>query len=173
MDNQFTINVKVELNFSAATAELLRTLLTPVTPVVEVPAPRQRRKKVDTPAPEEEAPAQEAQAPAEVAAPAPEAEAPAPAPAEDPLPKIPSEEDVRQAMYKTRARIEGEDWKEKSSETYKKYHKALTELFIKLATSLGSERPSALPMDKRQEFIQSCECIKVGADGIVYDDLPF
>jgi hypothetical protein len=76
-------------------------------------------------------------------------------------------------MYKTRARIEGEDWKEKTSEGYKKHHKALTELFIKMATALGSERPSALPMDKRKEFIDGCESIKVGEDGVVFDDLPF
>lgn len=170
MDNQFTIKVQVELNLSPETAEILRSLFTPTAPAVEAPAPRQRRKKTDAPAEEAAAPAPEAQASEEAPAPAPEAPA---APAEDPLPKIPSEEDVRQAMYKTRARIEGEDWKEKTSDGYKKHHKALTELFIKIASFLGSERPSALPMEKRQEFIQSCECIKVGADGIVYDDLPF
>ena len=164
--DQFTINVKVEVDLSTATAELLRSLFTQVAPAT-APATKPRKKKAEE-TPEEAAPAPEE-------APAPEAPAPAeaaPAP-KDEIPVIPTEEDVRQAMYKTRARIEGEDWKEKSSNGYKKHHKALTELFIKMATALGSERPSALAMDKRKEFIDGCECIKVGEDGIVYDDLPF
>ena len=159
--DQFTINVKVEVDLSTATAELLRSLFTPVAQAT-TPARKPRKKAEEAPA-EEAAPAPEA--------PAPE-EAPAPAPKEE-LPIIPSEEDVRQAMYKTRARIEGEDWKEKTSEGYKKHHKALTELFIKMATALGSERPSALPMDTRKEFIDGCKSIKVGEDGVVFDDLPF
>ena len=166
--DQFTINVKVEVDLSTATAELLRSLFTPVAQAT-TPARKPRKKAEEAPA-EEAAPAPEAPAPEE--APVPAEAAPAPAPKEE-LPIIPSEEDVRQAMYKTRARIEGEDWKEKTSEGYKKHHKALTELFIKMATALGSERPSALPMDKRKEFIDGCESIKVGEDGVVFDDLPF
>lgn len=166
--DQFTINVKVEVDLSTATAELLRSLFTPVAQATTTT--RKPRKKAEEAPAEEAAPAPEAPAPEE--APAPAEAAPAPAPKEE-LPIIPSEEDVRQAMYKTRARIEGEDWKEKTSEGYKKHHKALTELFIKMATALGSERPSALPMDKRKEFIDGCESIKVGEDGVVFDDLPF
>lgn len=82
--------------------------------------------------------------------------------------------DVRAAMHNTRSRIEGEDYKENiEGEGRKKYHKALTSQFISIANMLGADKPSALPEDKIEEFINSCDQLKVLADGTVGSDVPF
>jgi hypothetical protein len=82
--------------------------------------------------------------------------------------------DVRAAMHNTRSRIEGEDYKENiDGEGRKKYHKALTSQFISIANMLGADKPSALPEDKRAEFINSCDQLKVLADGTIGSDVPF
>jgi hypothetical protein len=90
---------------------------------------------------------------------------------------IPTTEDVREAMYAVRRRIEGEDWQEnKSSEGYKAFHKKLTDLFKQLAreASKGAEeKPSALGPDQRGEFIKSCSLIRLSEDGKSITDLPF
>ena len=85
-----------------------------------------------------------------------------------------TEEDVRAAMHQTRLRIEGEDYKENTSgELYKKYHKALSTQFKSIATFLGAEKPSLLPADKRQAFIDECAKLKVLNDGTIGNELPF
>lgn len=82
--------------------------------------------------------------------------------------------DVRAAMHNTRSRIEGEDYKENiDGEGRKKYHKALTSQFISIANMLGADKPSALSEDKIEEFINSCDQLKVLADGTVGSDVPF
>ena len=85
-----------------------------------------------------------------------------------------TEEDVRAAMHQTRLRIEGEDYKENTSgELYKKYHKALSTQFKSIATFLGAEKPSLLPADKRQAFIDECAKLKILDDGTIGNELPF
>lgn len=85
-----------------------------------------------------------------------------------------TEEDVRAAMHQTRLRIEGEDYKENTSgELYKKYHKELSTQFKQIAAFLGAEKPSLLPADKRQEFIDECAKLKVLNDGTIGNELPF
>lgn len=79
-----------------------------------------------------------------------------------------TEEDVRAAMHKTRQRIEGEDYKENvESESYKKYHKVLTATFKNISALLGSDRPSALPEDKRAYFIGECNALEILEDGSI------
>lgn len=82
--------------------------------------------------------------------------------------------DVRAAMDRTRRRIEGEDYKvSTSSESYKKWHKALTAWFLETAKKYGGEKPSALPdSESRKKFIEICETVKVEGDEL-RDDLPF
>lgn len=118
---------------------------------------RGRPKKTDTPA-EQEAPA----APA-AAEPAPEA------PAADTVGDMPDEvfypqeEDIRTAMHVARQRIEGEDYKDKPSDDL---HRAVTEVFKAIANELsGQKKPSALPQEKRQAFIDTSRTIQQGADG--------
>lgn len=102
----------------------------------------------------------------------------APSPEPEAKEKEYTEVEVRAAMDKCRKRIEGEDYKQQtSSEAYKKYHRALTELFKRIASQYGSDRPSTLPdNDSRRKFIEDCENIKISnTSGEVYvdDDLPF
>lgn len=89
-------------------------------------------------------------------------------------PKELTEEDVRAAMHSTRQRIEGEDYKEHTdSDAYKKYHKALTAQFKNIAALLGAEKPSALPPDKRADFIEQCKYLQVMEDGTIGNNCPF
>ncbi len=89
-------------------------------------------------------------------------------------PKELTEEDVRAAMHRTRQRIEGEDYKEHTdSDAYKKYHKALTAQFKNIAALLGADKPSALPQDKRADFIEQCEYLQVLEDGTIGNNCPF
>lgn len=85
-----------------------------------------------------------------------------------------TEEDVRAAMHRTRQRIEGEDYKDNpTSEQCQKYHKPLTAQFKNIAALLGSDKPSALPEDKREAFIKQCEELKIMKDGTIGSDCPF
>lgn len=138
-------------------------------------------------APKPAAPAAETEAPAEAAAAtaarrgrpkkeqATQAEQPAEAaaPAADPKPEdtgdmpdsvyFPQEEDVRTAMHKTRERIEGEDYKDKPSDDL---HRAVTDVFKAIANDLsGQKKPSALPQELRQAFIDATRTIAKGEDG--------
>lgn len=89
-------------------------------------------------------------------------------------PKALTEEDIRAYMHRTRQRIEGEDYKDHSdSELYKKYHKALTSEFKKIAVTLGADKPSTLPVDKRAQFMQMCDELMVSEDGSIISVTPF
>ena len=140
----------------------------PAAPAAEAPAEeettqqqtgarRGRPKKTADPAPA--AAAEEQQAPAEEAA-APGAEATGDMPDEV---FYPQEEDVRTAMHKCRERIEGEDYKDKPSDDL---HRAVTDVFKEIANALsGQKKPSALPQEKRQAFIDATRTIQRSADG--------
>lgn len=148
-------------------------------------------------APKPAAPAAETEAPAEAATAtaarrgrpkkeqAAQAEAPAEQPAEaaapaaDPKPEdtgdmpdnvyFPQEEDVRTAMHKTRERIEGEDYKDKPSDDL---HRAVTDVFKAIANDLsGQKKPSALPQELRQAFIDATRTIAKGEDGKFYYEI--
>ena len=85
-----------------------------------------------------------------------------------------TEVDVRAAMDRTRKRIEGEDYKEKTdSEGYKKWHRVLTGWFKNTAAMYGAEKPSALPdSESRAKFIACCDAVQVKGDELV-EDCPF
>lgn len=79
-----------------------------------------------------------------------------------------TEEDIRAAMHRTRQRFEGEDYKENTdSEAYKKYHKQLTGMFKQIATVLGTDKPSALPADKRAAFVAECDALTLDEKGFI------
>lgn len=88
-------------------------------------------------------------------------------------PKAYTEVDVRDAMDATRRRIEGEDYENKASEGRKKYHKQLTDQFKMISAFLDSEKPSQLPEDKRESFIEQCAKIVVMDDGNLGTEVPF
>lgn len=85
-----------------------------------------------------------------------------------------TEVDVRDAMERTRKRIEGENYKnETDSEGYKKYHRKLTASFKEISALLGSDKPSTLPTsDKRKSFCQQVDELVAEGDEIV-TKVPF
>ena len=85
-----------------------------------------------------------------------------------------TEVDVREAMDRTRKRIEGENYKENpNGELYQKWHRRLTAFFKNTAALYGSEKPSTLPdSESRYRFIACCDAIYVKDDKLV-EDCPF
>jgi hypothetical protein len=140
-------------------------------PEAAAPAKKRGRKAATTEAPAPEVEAPEVEAPTEEAAPEPEPEAEAEAPAEA-EPKELTEQDIRDAMHRTRQRIEGENYKDETDgELYKKYHRQLTSWFKNTAALLGSDKPSALITEKGQDearqFIEECDRLEVLEDGTI------
>lgn len=187
MKTDFSVHIHVDLGVTPELVALVNAVIDhrPM-PTVEAPKPepsaseqpeaaapaKKRGRKAATaeaPAPEVEAP--EAEAPAEEAAPEPEPEAEAEAPAEA-EPKELTEQDIRDAIHRTRQRIEGENYKDETDgELYKKYHRQLTSWFKNTAALLGSDKPSALITEKGQDearqFIEECDRLEVLEDGTI------
>jgi len=166
MKTDFSINVQINIGVTDEVVQLVTAILQNRTtvgvveqPAIEAPTektPRGRSKKTADPKSAETATDQ----PEETHDPEPEPEA------EDPGKKELTEEDVREAMDRTRRRIEGEDYKENTAgELYKKYHKQLTATFKNISALLGSDKPSALPADKRADFISECDLLIVNDKG--------
>lgn len=148
------IKVNVQLGVTPALESLLSALLqktgTPAMPATE--EHKESKAPKSKPAPEKVA----------------NVEAPAPPPAPVPAVKEYTEEDIREAMDRTRKRFEGEDYKDNTeSELYKKHHRALTAIFKNIAALLGSDKPSALPAEKREQFINECDALILNEDGVV------
>lgn len=187
MKTDFSINVNVSIGVTPEVVALVTSILTkqPATipaasdqpeATVQEPAPapakRGRKAKTDAPANEPE--------PSAEAAPAAAAENPTDAPEPEPQPepsaevKELTEQDIREAMDRTRKRIEGEDYKNNTdSEGYVKYHKVLTANFKNIAALLGSDKPSTLPVEKRESFIKECDALVILEDGTIGTKAPF
>lgn len=128
---------------------------------------RTRRAKAETPA-EAPQPEPEPETPAAEPEPSPEPEAPAEQPEKEQPAKELTAEDVREAMHRTRQRFEGNDYRENTdSEAYKKHHKSLTGMFKQIAAVLGAEKPSALPAEKRAQFIAECDALILDERGLI------
>lgn len=82
--------------------------------------------------------------------------------------------DVRGAIDRTRKRIEGENYKEKTdSEAYQKWHRPLTDFFKKTARALGYDKPSVITDGEAcAKFIAACDAVSVKDDELI-EDLPF
>lgn len=170
------INVSVNIGVTPELNGLLTSLFN--RPQVEAPAAAPAQKKpraakqqpvVENPEPQQEtAPAAE---PEQTPEPKTEAAAPVEAAQEN---KTYTEVDVREAMDRTRKRIEGENWKENpDSEGYKKWHRRLAAFFKNTAALFGSEKPSTLPdSESRYKFIATCDAVYVKDDELV-EDCPF
>ena len=101
------------------------------------------------------------------------AEPKAAAPAE-PEKTMPTTADVRAAMDRCRKRIEGDGYAtDTKSEGYTKYHKKLTAKFKEVSVFLGADKPSALPEDKRSQFIEEVDKLDLMEDGTIDKPLPF
>lgn len=173
MKTDFDIHIHVDLGVTPEVVALVNAIIgrqsfgqpqvtAPAASAAE-PKPRRGRKNVEQPAPQVEETAQGEQ---------PTDEAPADAPAEeaqaDQGPKELTEQDIREAMHRTRQRIEGENYKDETDgELYQKYHRQLTSQFKNIAALLGADKPSALPADKREQFIRECDDLIIGEDGTI------
>lgn len=148
---EISINLNVLFDLTARMAKTLTALAgrqpQPAAPAVALPEPAES----DKPAPASDKPT-----------PAPEPVAPAPTPA-----KELTAQDVRDAIHRTRQRFEGEDYAQNTdSEAYKKYHRALNDIFKQSAMVLaGVTKPSLLPPDKIADFIADCEAITLDENG--------
>ena len=188
MKTDFSVHIHVDLGVTPELVALVNAVIghRPM-PTVEAPKPepsaseqpeaaapaKKRGRKAAT----AEAPAPEVEAPTEEAAPEPEPEAEAEAPAEA-EPKELTEQDIRDAMHRTRQRIEGENYKDETDgELYKKYHRQLTSWFKNTAALLGSDKPSALITEKGQDearqFIEECDRLEVLEDGTIGIKAPY
>jgi len=150
------IKVNVQIGVTPEVVSLVSAILNKPA-AVEAPA-------AAAPAATEETTQQPAavEAPAAPAAAAPEA---APADTGDMPDEVfyPQEEDVRTAMHRARCRIEGEDYKDKPSDDL---HRAVTDVFKAIANDLsGQKKPSALPQELRQAFIDAARTVQQGEDG--------
>ena len=82
--------------------------------------------------------------------------------------------DVRKAMHEARLKIEGPDYENnQQGEGYVKYHNLLSKEFVSMARLLGSNKPSALPADRRAEFINDCKSLVIKSDGTIGREIPF
>lgn len=179
------INVQVNVGLNAELYTLLSTVLNRPALVAEQPAAPKPNKPAK-PQPKPEVANKPTGSKAETVTDAPEPQ-PAPVPEQqetaDPEPQPQTEQagqkeytevDVRAAMDRTRRRIEGENYKEKTdSEGYKRWHRALTGWFKNTAAMFGAEKPSALPdSESRAKFIACCDAVTVKNDELV-EDCPF
>lgn len=178
------INVQVNIGLTSELFTLLSSVVNRPAQVAELPAAPKPNKPAQ-PQPKPEVANKPTEAKNETVTDAPEPQpAPEPEPQEaaDPEPtqteqagqKEYTEVDVRAAMDRTRRRIEGENYKEKTdSEGYKRWHRTLTGWFKNTAAMFGAEKPSALPdSESRAKFIACCDAVTVKNDELV-EDCPF
>lgn len=168
MKNDFSINVQVNVGVTSEVVALVTAILSHSEP--SKAQTEQSEAKTETKTKESGEAETKPETPAKSEEPQPR---PTPSDGEA-KPKELTVADVREAMHKTRQRIEGEDYKEHTdSDLYKKYHRVLNGVFKRIAALLGSDLPSQLPAEQRQAFISECEQLKVLEDGTIGKDLPF
>lgn len=169
------INVSVNIGVNQELYGLLSSLVS--RPQVEAEAAALAPRKPKTSKPQAVAENKPTPEPAkEEPTPEPQPES-APAAKTEPAPQ-PEKEctvvDVREAMDRTRKRIEGENYKEQTdSEAYQKWHRTLSAFFRKTAALYGSDKPSTLPdSESRAKFIACCDAVYVKDDELI-EDCPF
>lgn len=164
MKTDFSVHIHVDLGVTPELVALVNAVISHrQMPTVEAPKPEPSASEQ----PEAAAPAKKRGRKA--------ATAEAPAEAE---PKELTEQDIRDAMHRTRQRIEGENYKDETDgELYKKYHRQLTSWFKNTAALLGSDKPSALITEKGQDearqFIEECDRLEVLEDGTIGIKAPY
>lgn len=172
------INVQVNVGLNAELYTLLSAVLNRPAQVAELPAaPKPNKPTKPQPKPEVANKPTEDKAETDKDAPEPQPTTepePEPTQTEQAGQKEYTEVDVRAAMDRTRRRIEGENYKEKTdSEGYKRWHRQLTAWFKNTAAMFGAEKPSALPdSESRAKFIACCDAVTVKNDELV-EDCPF
>lgn len=93
----------------------------------------------------------------------PSPELPAPAP-------VPTLEDCRAAVRRTRVRFEGEGYENKTGEGYEKYHKAITSQIKQIVFTVSggtAEKIPDLAEDRRAAFIAECDALTLDDNGLI------
>jgi hypothetical protein len=172
MKTNFEMYVHVDLGVTPALVALVNAIMGQrQMPVVQQPSASEQPEETPETVAEPEPPAEMPEDPT-VLEPEPEPVPVAVAVAVE-EPRELTEEDIRDAMHRTRQRIEGENYKEETdSELYKKYHRQLTSVFKNIASLLGADKPSALPAEQRAAFIAECDELEV-REGTIQPRLPF
>ena len=187
MKTDFSVQIHVDLGVTPELVALVNAIIghrqMPLVEATQQPAPAEseqqqakprRGRKAATAEPEPEAPAQETEQPEDASEPEAEAAPEAEPEPESQEPKELTEQDIREAMHRTRQRIEGENYKDETDgELYKKYHRQLTAQFKNIAALLGSDKPSALPAEQRASFIKQCDELEVLEDGTIGTKCPY
>lgn len=175
MRAEFSINVNVNLGLTPELSKVLERLF-PVcnqrqpAQLIEEEAVQESDKADKTEKPKQPKPEEtKADAPTQQEKEAPEQDSQAS------QPKQYTELDVREAMHKARQRIEGEDYQNNTAgDLYKKYHRALSSWFKRTAEVIGGiDKPSALPADRREAFINECAQVQLLEDGTIGIKAPF
>lgn len=176
------INVSVNIGVTPELNGLLLSLFNRAQVEAPAAAPAQKKARatkqqpvVENPQPEPQQETAPAAEPEQTVEEQPETAAPVEAaPVVEPQAKEYTEVDVREAMDRTRKRIEGENYKEQTdSELYQKWHRRLTAFFKNTAALFGSDKPSTLPdSESRYKFIATCDAVYVKDDELV-EDCPF
>lgn len=169
------LKVNVQIGVTPEVVGLVSAILNRQPAAVEAPAPAAAAASIEEQQPEAPAATGKRGRPRKSAAPAPETADPEPNPAPEETPAeeavedmpdsvfYPQEEDVRTAMHVARQRIEGEDYKDKPSDDL---HRAVTDIFKEISQKIsGQKKPSALPQELRQAFIDATATIQREVEG--------
>lgn len=168
MKTDFNVEVHVDLGVTPELVALVESIIGKrQMPTVKEPSASEQQSEAVT---AEQPTVKETEQPTDQAAPKPEA----PKSETPKKPKELTEQDIREAMHKTRQRIEGENYKDETDgENYKKYHRQLTAQFKNIAALLGADKPSALPVEQRASFIAQCDELTVLEDGTIGTVAPY
>lgn len=169
MKTDFNVQVHVNLGVTPELVALVEAIIgkrqMPI--AAEQPSASEQQSEAVT---AEQPTVKETKQPTDQAAPKPAA----PQPTTPGKPRELTEQDIREAMHKTRQRIEGENYKDETDgENYKKYHRQLTAQFKNIAALLGADKPSALPVEQRASFIAQCDELTVLEDGTIGTVAPY
>lgn len=94
----------------------------------------------------------------------------APAAEIQPAEAVPTLEDCRAAVRRTRVRFEGEGYENKTGEGYEKYHKAITSQIKQIVFTVSggtAEKIPDLAEDRRAAFIAECDALTLDDNGLI------
>lgn len=83
---------------------------------------------------------------------------------------VPTLEDCRAALKRTRIRFEGEGYENKVGEGYEKYHKAITAQIKQIVSTISGGRADKipdLPEECRAAFIAECDALIIDENGFI------
>lgn len=77
-----------------------------------------------------------------------------------------TDQELRDFMDMAISRLAGNDWRENKDPKAVAIRKRCATLFKQIAASLGAERPTMLPDEKRQQFVKGLESITLNSEGM-------